>query len=65
MEKKRNNILPQDKSFFTGRQIIMLHDLLEKDYKNTTDIDAEWQNHDALTIVTMQKLVKTLNSKNY
>ena len=44
------------KSFFTGRQIIMLNDLSEKDYKIITDIDAEWQNHDALTIVTMQKL---------
>ena len=44
------------KSFFTGRQIIMLNDLSEKDYKIITDIDAEWQNNDALTIVTMQKL---------
>ena len=44
------------KSFFTGRQIIMLHELSEKDYKIITEIDAEWQNNDALTIVTMQKL---------
>lgn len=44
------------KSFFSGRQIIMLNDLSEKDYKIITEINEEWQNNDALTIVTMEKL---------
>ena len=34
----------------------MLNDLSEKDYKIITEIDGEWQNHDALTIVTMKKI---------
>ncbi len=44
------------KSFFSGRQIIMLNDLSEKDHNIISSIDAEWQSHDALTIVTMTKL---------
>lgn len=57
---KKDEILSdlKTKSFFSGRQIIMLNDLSEKDYKIITEIDAEWQNHDALTIVTMKKLSK-------
>ncbi|GIR96089.1 MAG: hypothetical protein CM15mP98_10590 [Paracoccaceae bacterium] len=51
------------KSFFSGRQIIMLNDLSEKDYKIITDIDAEWQNHDALTIVTMKNLSQNSDLK--
>ena len=57
---KKDEILSdlKTKSFFSGRQIIMLNDLSERDYKIITEIDAEWQNHDALTIVTMKKLSK-------
>ena len=51
------------KSFFSGRQIIMLNDLSEKDYKIITDIDAEWQNHDAITIITMKNLSKNSDLK--
>lgn len=51
------------KSFFSGRQIIMLNDLSDKDSKIITDIDAEWQNHDALTIVTMKNLSKNSDLK--
>ncbi len=44
------------KSFFPGRQIIMLNGMSERDYKIILEIDLEWQNHDALTIVTMEQL---------
>ena len=55
---KRDEIvsLLQTKSFFPGRQIIMLHGLPEKDHKIITEIASEWQNGDAITIVTMDKL---------
>ena len=55
---KRDQIvsLLQTKSFFPGRQIIMLHGLPEKDHKIITEIASEWQNGDAITIVTMDKL---------
>ena len=55
---KRNEIvsLLQTKSFFPGHQIIMLNGLHEKDYKIITEIASEWQNGDAITIVTMDKL---------
>ena len=51
------------KSFFPGRQIIMLNGMSEKDYKIILEIDAAWQNHDALTIVTMEELSKNSELK--
>ena len=51
------------KSFFPGHQIILLNGLTEKDYKIITEIDAEWVNQDAITIVTMDKLSKTSELK--
>ena len=48
------------KSFFPGPKIIMLNGLSPKDYKIILDIEAEWQKHDAITIVTINEL-----SKNY
>ena len=51
------------KSFFPGRQIIMLNGMSEKDYKIILEIDSAWQNHDALTIVTMEELSKTSELK--
>ena len=53
------------KSFFSGRQIVMLNGLSEKDYKIITDIDTEWQNQDAVTIVTMNELPKNSEFKKY
>ena len=60
INEKRNEIITslKTKSFFPGRQIILLNELIEKDYKFITEIDAEWQNHDAITIVTMNALSK-------
>ncbi len=60
INEKRNEILTslKTKSFFPGRQIILLNELHEKDYKIITEIDAEWQNDDAITIVTMNALSK-------
>ena len=62
---KRDEIvsLLQTKSFFPGRQIIMLNRLPEKDYKIITEIASEWQNRDAITIVTMDKLSKNSELK--
>ena len=62
---KRNEIvsLLQTKSFFPGRQIMMLNGLYEKDYKIITAINSEWQNGDAITIVTMDKLSKNSELK--
>ena len=62
---KRDEIvsLLQTKSFFPGRQIIMLNGLPEKDYKIITEIASEWQNGDATTIVTMDKLSKNSELK--
>ena len=62
---KRDEIvsLLQTKSFFPGRQIIMLNGLPEKDYKIITEIASEWQNGDAITIVTMDKLSKNSELK--
>ena len=51
------------KSFFPGRQIILLNGMSEKDYKIILEIDSAWQNHDALTIVTMEELSKTSELK--
>ena len=57
---KRNEIvsLLQTKSFFPGRQIIILNGLPEKDYQIITEIASELQNRDAVIIVTMDKLSK-------
>ena len=51
------------KSFFPGRQVIMLNGLSEKDHKIITAIDSEWQSEDAITIVTMDKLSKNSELK--
>ena len=65
--QKRDEIISnlKTKSFFSGRQIIMLNGLPEKDYKIITDIDTEWQNQDAVTIVTMNELTKNTEFKKY
>ena len=62
---KRDEIIShlKTKSFFPGHQIIMLNGMPEKDYKIITEIDAEWENHDAITIVTMDKLSNNSESK--
>ena len=51
------------KSFFPGRQIILLNGLSDKDYKIINEIDAEWQNYDPITIVTMKELSKNFEFK--
>ncbi|MDC3092599.1 hypothetical protein OA410_01205 [Paracoccaceae bacterium] len=60
INEKRNEIITslKTKSFFPGRQIILLNALFERDYKIIAEIDAEWQNDDAITIVTMNALSK-------
>ena len=62
---KRDEIvsLLQTKSFFPGRQLIMLNGLPEKDYKIITEIASAWQNRDPITIVTMDKLSKNSELK--
>ena len=55
--------LLQTKSFFPGCQLIILNGLPEKDYKIITEIASEWQNGDAVTIVTMDKLSKNSELK--
>ena len=62
---KKDEILShlRTKSFFPGRQVIMLNGLSEKDHKIITAIDSEWQSQDAITIVTMDKLSKTSELK--
>ena len=55
--------LLQTKSFFPGCQLIMLNGLPEKNYKVITEIASEWQNGDAITIVTMEKLSKNSELK--
>ena len=62
---KRDEIMSllQTKSFFPGCQIIMLNGLPEKNYKIITEIASEWQNGDAITIVTMDKLSKNSELK--
>ena len=62
---KRDEIvsLLQTKSFFPGRQIIMLNGLPEKDYQIINEIESETQNRDAVTIVTMYKLSKNSELK--
>ncbi len=60
INEKKDEIITslKTKSFFPGRQIILLNELKEKDYKIITEIDAEWQNGDAITIVTINALSK-------
>ena len=62
---KRDEIMSllQTKSFFPGRQLIMLNGLPEKDYKIITEIASAWQNRDPITIVTMDKLSKNSELK--
>ena len=62
---KRDEIISRlkTKSFFPGNQIIMLNGLAEKDYKIIAEIDTEWKKHDAITIVTMDKLSKNSELK--
>ena len=58
INEKKHDILSslRTKSFFPGRQILFLNGLSDKDCKIITEIDAEWQNDDAITIVTMNEL---------
>ena len=58
INEKKQDILSslRTKSFFPGRQIILLNGLAEKDCKIIKEIDAEWQNDDAITIVMMNEL---------
>ena len=60
INEKRNEIITslKTKSFFPGRQVILLNELYERDHKIITEIDTEWQNNDAITIVTMNALSK-------
>ncbi len=62
---KKDEILlnVKTKSFFPGRQVIILSGLPEKDYKVVTEIDSEWQNHDAVSIVIMNDLSKNSEFK--
>ena len=55
--------LLQTKSFFPGRQILMLNGLPEKDHQIITEITSESQNRDTVTIVTMDKLSKNSELK--
>jgi len=63
--EKKDEIISRlkTKSFFPGQQVIILNGLTEKDYKVITEIDAEWEKHDAITVVTMDKLSKTSELK--
>ena len=65
ISSKRDEIMSllQTKSFFPGCQLIMLNGLPEKNYKIITEIASEWQNGDAITIVTMDKLSKNSELK--
>ena len=58
INEKKQDILSslRTKSFFPGRQIILLNGLAEKDCKIIKEIDTEWQNDDAITIVMMNEL---------
>ena len=63
VNEKRSEIITslKTKSFFPGRRIILLNELYERDCKIIFEIDAEWQNNDAMTIVTMNALSKKSN----
>ncbi len=63
---KRDEIISslKTKSFFPGRQVIILNSLDERDYKIITEIDLEWRDQDALTIVTLNGLSKGSELKN-
>ena len=65
ISSKRDEIMSllQTKSFFPGCQLIMLNGLPEKNYKIITEIASEWQDGDAITIVTMDKLSKNSELK--
>ena len=65
INEKKHDILSslRTKSFFPGRQIILLNGLSEKDCKIINEIDAEWQNDDAITIVIMNELSRNSEFK--
>ncbi len=65
ISSKRDEIMSllQTKSFFPGCQLIVLNGLPEKNYKIITEIASKWQNGDAITIVTMDKLSKNSELK--
>ena len=65
ISSKRDEIMSllQTKSFFPGCQLIILNGLPEKNYKVITEIASEWQNGDAITIVTMDGLSKNSELK--
>ncbi len=65
INEKKSDILSslKTKSFFPGRQIILLHGLIEKDCKIINEIASAWQNDDAVTIVTMNELSKNSEFK--
>ena len=60
INSKRDEIISclRTKSFFPGRQVILLNGLSEKDHKIIAEINLEWQSQDAVTIVIMDKLSK-------
>ena len=53
------------KSFFPGRQIILLNGLAEKHYKIIKEIDDDWQSDDAVTIVTMNEISRNSEFKKF
>ena len=65
INEKKHEIISslRTKGFFSGRQIIFLNELSEKDCRIITEIDAEWQNDDAVTIITMDELSKNSDFK--
>ena len=65
ISSKRAEIMSflQTKSFFPGNRLIILNGLPEKNYKIISEIASEWQNGDAITIVTMDKLSKNSELK--
>ncbi|MDC3169893.1 hypothetical protein OA871_02485 [Paracoccaceae bacterium] len=65
ISSKRDEIMSllQTKCFFPGRQVIVLNGLPEKNYKIIVEIALEWQNGDAITIVTMDGLSKNSELK--
>ena len=61
---KRDEILShlRTKSFFPGRQVIMLYGLSEKDHKIITEIGSAWQSQDAITIDILLNFLDLFNS---
>ena len=67
INEKKHDILSslRTKSFFPGRQIILLNGISEKDCNIINEIDAEWQNDDAIAIVTMNEFPKSSEFKKF